>query len=130
MNTCKDCIHCDVCSVIGNVTALNVDFDENGMHCLYFKDKSHIIELPFNIGDTIYYFSCEPSKKICLKDKNPYILHDEIISLEFQKNLDDNVLLVKTSRCVFYKGFKEFWFVDKSEAKQKLNQILNLQNRL
>lgn len=125
MNTCKDCIHCDVCSYV----------EKNGdgrvlknSPCFNFKDKSHIIELPFNTGDTVYYLSWDPCINICIKDCNPVILHDKIISLEFHKILDDSFFIVNASHCSFGKGFNEYWFTDKSEAEQKVNQILNLQN--
>ena len=47
MITCKDCIHDDVCG-------FNEYKDFNEI-CSFFKDKSHIIELPCKIGDTVYY---------------------------------------------------------------------------
>lgn len=48
--TCKDCIHYDVCHTIGNLTALHIEFDEKGMHCMYYKDKSRNIELPKGVN--------------------------------------------------------------------------------
>ena len=45
--TCKDCIHYEVC-----VARVAVGSDKI---CSYFKDKSHIIESPCGIGDSIFY---------------------------------------------------------------------------
>ena len=49
-NDCKDCIHHKVCGKY-------VDEDDiRAMRfCLYFKDKSQIIELPCKVGDDIFY---------------------------------------------------------------------------
>lgn len=58
--TCKDCYHCDVCHrrinsidflpvIKGKVSISSIMYkkcDDVEKHCLHFKDKSRIIELP------------------------------------------------------------------------------------
>lgn len=58
--TCKDCIHCDVCTQDILSTDLHpyIDFsvrDDVEESCCDFKDKSKFIELPCSVGDTVYY---------------------------------------------------------------------------
>lgn len=48
--TCKDCIHHDVCYLHKHYGA-----DEYCVDCRKFKDKSRILELPCNAGETLYY---------------------------------------------------------------------------
>ena len=64
--TCKDCIHYDVC---GGYTLSDLDSDvfhyarecrtdeipDIEERCNGFKDKSRFVELPCNVGDTVYY---------------------------------------------------------------------------
>lgn len=52
MKSCKDCIHYDVCEYWSNKT--NQAYYSYGSYCEYFKDKSKFIDIPFNIGDTVY----------------------------------------------------------------------------
>ena len=52
--TCKDCIHYDVCH--NNFKNIDLNKEMTDEHCcVYFKDKSRIIELPCNMGDTVYH---------------------------------------------------------------------------
>lgn len=51
MNTCKECIHFDVCS------AERIAIGMSGL-CLNFKDKAKFIELPCKIGQKIYIPHC------------------------------------------------------------------------
>lgn len=51
MNKCENCYHKDVCSGRHDVESYNIKCEE-------YKDKSLIVELPCNVGDTVYSF-CE-----------------------------------------------------------------------
>lgn len=51
--TCKDCIHYDVCAING-IDVEDTTFKKE-LCCGEFKDKSRIIELPCNMGDTVYH---------------------------------------------------------------------------
>lgn len=66
--TCKDCYHCDVCHrrinsidflpvIKGKVSISSIMYkkcDDVEKHCLHFKVKSLIIELPCKVGKEIY----------------------------------------------------------------------------
>lgn len=51
METCKDCIHYDVCSL--EEGEILIGAKKNGF-CGKHKDKSRFIELPCKVGDTVY----------------------------------------------------------------------------
>ena len=58
--TCKDCCHYDVCCLR---ILYNMDYDllnhinTNAEECEHFKNKSRIIELPYKVGDKVYYIT-------------------------------------------------------------------------
>ena len=56
MASCKECVHCEACKSQVPRTSWDSEIFYDG--CKYFKDKSKSIELPCNVGDTVYYF-CE-----------------------------------------------------------------------
>lgn len=52
---CKDCEHYLLCA--NDITNLYEDFKNKSdveERCLYFKDKSTMLELPCKVGDTVY----------------------------------------------------------------------------
>lgn len=51
--TCKDCIHYEVCKDLADALEMEGCICN---HYFHFKDKSRIIELPCNVGDTVYEF--------------------------------------------------------------------------
>ena len=54
--TCKDCLCCDVCAYLHDTES--VDFDEiNPLACNNFKPKSSFVELPCEVGQTVYRVS-------------------------------------------------------------------------
>ena len=46
--TCNDCIYYDVCDYDGDVAVFPDRI------CGFFKDRSRFVELPCNMGDTVY----------------------------------------------------------------------------
>ena len=51
---CKECLHYDVCKdENGNTDYYGITYEEL---CSDFKDKSKFIELPCNVGDTLYVY--------------------------------------------------------------------------
>lgn len=53
--TCKDCLGNMFCSKKDKTKRVDKYCADADEVCDYFKDKSHIIELPCNIGDYVYY---------------------------------------------------------------------------
>ena len=52
MKICKDCIHYDVCFIVkqdGDGRVLK------NSPCKHFKDNFLVLDLPCNVGDTVYY---------------------------------------------------------------------------
>ncbi len=55
--TCKDCVHYEVCLESAEVKKESfICFEEEGMDliCEFFKPKSRFVELPCEVGQTIY----------------------------------------------------------------------------
>lgn len=62
--TCKDCVHYEVCKkyeIDIQVNFYEQEFNEqefiNDGICSSFRDKSRLIALPCNVGDTVYYIT-------------------------------------------------------------------------
>jgi hypothetical protein len=53
--TCKDCIHYDACKFYNK--NLPEEYDTIEWQCDNFKDKSRIVELPYKVGDKVYYIT-------------------------------------------------------------------------
>lgn len=78
MASCKDCIHYELCEPLcrnmyenGECDCCYINFcgfKSNVKKCLYFKDKSKIVELPCDIGDTVWYI-CQHNTISLEKDK-------------------------------------------------------------
>lgn len=47
MASCKDCLHYEVCST----KSINCDRGDN---CAMYKDRNRFVELPCNVGNTLY----------------------------------------------------------------------------
>lgn len=100
--TCKDCYHYDVCHIrINSIDFLPVikgkvsmssimykECDDVEKHCLHFKDKSRIIELPCKVGSFVYADTrlfCTD----CLREevrKLDYICC-EVVNVRYDKNM-------------------------------------------
>lgn len=55
MATCKDCIHFESCKNLYETHGEGLSGDS--YVCDFFKDRSRFVELPCNLGDTVYYFN-------------------------------------------------------------------------
>ena len=69
--TCKDCVHYEVCldwatDLFGADTQFPYEAKEGEKLCDHFKPKSRFVELPCEVGQTVYVidlFDYEPCKK-------------------------------------------------------------------
>lgn len=54
--TCKDCVHYEVCAEQDAMLGENTIDEIKGVekHCEYFKPKSRFVELPCEVGQTVY----------------------------------------------------------------------------
>lgn len=127
MKTCKDCIHCDVCTQDMISTDLHpyINFsvrDDVEKSCDSFKYKSKFIELPCSIGDIVYtilYHNVFEAEVICIR---PFIFKNRI---EYRGNV------VITMEDSFYSDgrpleqelfvvFDKDTFLTREEAEKKL----------
>lgn len=65
--TCKDCVHYEVCQT--KFYGLDVDLNNVEEFCTYFKPKSRFVELPCEVGQTVYVL-------------DDYVAHDECCKCE------------------------------------------------
>lgn len=86
--TCEDCIHGNICK--------NEQYFDWSYDCRDFKDKSKFIELPCNVGDTVYAIV------------NPYISSAYICETKFIVSLFDS--------------FGKTVFLTREEAEAKLKE--------
>ncbi len=49
MATCKDCVHYEVCFIVESYG------EEDNENCRSFKPKSRFVELPCELGQTVYF---------------------------------------------------------------------------
>lgn len=53
--TCKECIHFELCSAMGEDIFGNKWKDKVEDVCDHFDDRTKFIKLPCKVGDTVYY---------------------------------------------------------------------------
>lgn len=62
--TCKDCLHLTICDYLASVEGNNIMFwYEAAEKCSFFKNKSHFVELPCQVGDVVYDITLGNAKK-------------------------------------------------------------------
>lgn len=89
MASCKDCLCVDVCKMRSDIVSadyypeiLKKKFEEE-CNCPHFKDRTRFMELPCNVGDTVYYLATKFEKKGRKK-----------VDIEFvESGIVDNILL-------------------------------------
>ena len=76
---CKECIHQELCadyvSSLAEVQNADIEYisqwldeiegrkEQADNACEHFKDRSRFVELPCNVGETVYFISCEKIQK-------------------------------------------------------------------
>lgn len=76
--TCKDCIHGEVCNI---VVSPNYEYEQNGdKWCQKFKPKSRFVELPCEVGQTVYMpFEGEVTQLSIFRVSVVLIMDEEVI---------------------------------------------------
>lgn len=107
---CEDCIHCGLCLNIDRLTL----FDKNQeAHCKAFKDKSLCVELPCEVGDTVYIIE---NNEICkvMANKFEFDKYGNCIVLESDDLWFDTYSIDKLGK---------YYFRTYEEAEAKLKEI-------
>lgn len=118
--TCKDCIHCDVCSDWENIcNKMSLFSTIKKEVCKDFKDKSKIIELPCKVGDTVYEPRCDRG----------FIQEYIVIAIHFSKCSTLYGWELKDGKGIYSNtnGFSEYAigktvFLTRKEAEQALRE--------
>ncbi len=116
MTECENCYHKDVCSG-------RFDVEEYGCRCEDYKDKSLIIELPCNVGDTVYIVRSQTSN-----GKNLYIATDRVKRIVTEKATDINYSFTRIEYENIISSYDwEFSniFVTREEAEKALKEQKN-----
>ena len=66
--TCRDCVHYEVCAeqdaMLGEKEIDKIKGVEN--HCEYFKPKSRFVELPCEVGQTVWFETWVKNGSVCI----------------------------------------------------------------
>lgn len=107
--TCKDCLHFDACD---KWTGIDLILSEYQTNCKDFKDKSRFIELPCNVGDTVYFV--KSAFRILSEPKAEKIVKIEIYEHEIIYRTETRVFdILKINISVF---------LTREEAEQALKE--------
>lgn len=111
MTTCNDCLHYEVCKAIEN----ELDMIPPSQ-CGCFKDKSRFIELPCDVGDTVYttYHGSLSEYKVTEIRINDF-LWAELYNPEYSDEY-------KTISVCLDFSFNEFVFLTSEEAEKALKE--------
>ena len=101
--TCKDCIHFDVCQDLrcGDIT--NCEANDCGG---FFKPKTHFVELPYEIGQTVWEIDAE----------SPFEDDFRIFESKVEKNC------IQTTRNMHWANENTI-YLTREEAKKVLERI-------
>jgi hypothetical protein len=119
MSSCSDCFNYILCDYNTNISItdskIKLYFKEGAEKCCFFKDKTKVVELPANIGETVYYFNTN-CKQI-----------DQCIIVKITQYTKKSIgfLLMKDSKTVFEVSLLDFnktVFISKEIAEQVLKK--------
>lgn len=103
MSSCKDCVHCEVCQTRdGQTEFYGLDIDCNNVEelCEHFKPKSRFVELPCEVGQTVYFIGrfteqIVPSKVISIgyNEGGFYLICENFVTVSVTEQLGKTVFL-------------------------------------
>lgn len=65
--TCKECVHYEACQAwIYHGKVLYEDFSYSTEGCTHFKPKSRFVELPCEVGQTVWFETWEKNGSVCI----------------------------------------------------------------
>ena len=117
---CKDCVHHEVCEYDKALV-------EDTNLCEYFKPKSRFVELPCEVGQTVYYINTFYSK-------NPIIVKCEVDALHITSGKNQrghkkpsyalirNENMKSLSTRVYFENFGKTVFISREEAENALRE--------
>nr|DAX03694.1 MAG TPA: hypothetical protein [Bacteriophage sp.] len=141
--TCKDCYHYDVCHrrinsidflpfIKGKVSISSIMYkkcDDVEKHCLHFKDKSLIIELPCKVGKEIYVLNRENIPQRMILDEPDIRCHcakEDNLCMALCDDKKHGICAYRLKNDGSDIGKKVFRTKKEAEARPKeLNQIAN-----
>lgn len=109
---CKNCIHYSLCNY-EEICHYDSDNIKNAKDCSFFKDRSCFVELPCNVGDTVYVL-------------HKQIVCDIVDGIDIEKFPDSSILYqiyCEKSRATYeFKDFGKIIFLTQEAAEQALKE--------
>lgn len=117
--TCQDCVHYEVCVFRASQfksVGVEVDWDEENYAdiCMMSREKSRFVELPCEVGQTVYVIVGETIKKRTVEQI--FIGKDESESFVYAATISGGVL-----DYMFYE-FGWYVFLSREEAEKALSE--------
>lgn len=113
---CKNCIHYDVCG-------FEWCDDDALTFCKDFKDKSHIIELPCKVGDTVYLVDFEYGIYKCIVNDIQILSDNEpVFTLYYYSQNGYEPAELEWDIDIEIDCFGKTVFLTKEEAEKKLKE--------
>jgi hypothetical protein len=114
MNNCEKCIHSEVC-------LLKADFEKSPTSiCQHFKNKYNFVELPYEIGDTLYDIS-----EFIERVPNPEIYESKMTYITIVKDDNNNLAFDIDGNEFPFEDFGKVLFKTKTQAEQALHRYFN-----
>lgn len=122
MASCKGCVHAEVCCKKNLHVAVGMNFIPRFKYkrieqeCKHFKDRSHFVELPCKVGDTVYVIENIAGEEKIIQD------HVETIGIGYYA---DGINIyqfdgVKTDG--YFEDFGKTVFLTREAAEQALKE--------
>ena len=111
---CQDCVHYEVCCNWSSKEALELA-DEQGLVCENGKPKSRFVELPFEVGQEVYWINFVSKE----------IETDRVIAITINEDgfTIKTITISSKAICTFSeKKFKQIMFSSKEEAEKALKE--------
>lgn len=125
--TCKDCEHYLLCA--NDITNLYEDFKNKSdveERCLYFKDKSTMLELPCKVGDTVYTIPSLTNYRLNVLhgvSENNRVYEQKVYSIQLWKPDDWCLWTCGGLKLLLQEFYEKTWFLTKEEAEKALEGL-------
>ena len=111
--TCKDCLHLTICDYLASVEGNNIMFwYEAAEKCSFFKNKSHFMELPCRVGETVYY----------IKSAFSYLEAPKAEIVRKIELMDEQIVFRTVNRCFNIENIGKTVFLSREEAEKALKE--------
>lgn len=105
--TCKDCLHYEACD-----EQKKINHKLSKSVCKHFKHKSHFVELPCRVGETVYY----------IKSAFSYLEAPKAEIVRKIELLDEQIVFRTANRCFNIENIGKTVFLSREGAEKALKE--------